>query len=316
MAWTVTVAKLEHGVADARDAVEEHRSFSTLAELARGLRWVDELAESRAVFRAAAVDLAERIEQRGTRGGPDAAEAAGYFALAGEPAAARAWADRAVAGLCEPLDASGAPVPEETIRRNRATAVATLYLIASAVKRILAERVAPSESSGQVPFDDWDWLELGFAVRARIAGETVPDHRRMLERAGLLGAGRDRRRVVRLARGVVARFSVTAADGTLIEARVDHEDPRWIAIVLDPRDEHYLSLDLSWGDGIGYQMSVAIDSESSPQQRLPYEGTDFREAIAAAADWFNADDDVFGRDGPWAARTLLEITRDVPVFAG
>jgi hypothetical protein len=83
--------------------------------------------------------------------------------------------------------------------------------------------------------------------------------------------------------------------------------------VLDPRDEHYLALLLSWGDVYGYEMSVALDSESSPQAQLPYEGTDFREAVAAAADWLSADDDVWGRDGSWAARTLLETTRDLPV---
>ena len=45
---------------------------------------------------------------------------------------------------------------------------------------------------------------------------------------------------------------------------------------------------------------------------LPYEGTDFREAVDAAADWL-AGGPVQGRDGSWAARTLREVTRELPV---
>ena len=57
-----------------------------------------------------------------------------------------------------------------------------------------------------------------------------------------------------------------------------------------------------------------IDRDSSRQQALPYRGRDFREAIAATADWFEART-LIGSDGTWAARTLAEITQDLPVRA-
>jgi hypothetical protein len=61
---------------------------------------------------------------------------------AGEPAAACAWADRAVGVLCEPLDASGAPLPEEAIARNRATAVSTLYVCGEPERALEPARVS------------------------------------------------------------------------------------------------------------------------------------------------------------------------------
>jgi hypothetical protein len=61
-------------------------------------------------------------------------------------------------------------------------------------------------------------------------------------------------------------------------------------------------------------LRLYVERESCPQDTLPYEGTDFREAIDAAADWL-AGPDLYGRDGTWAARTLTEITKDLPVTA-
>jgi hypothetical protein len=44
------LAELVDGVPSQREYVEEHRSWSTLEPLARGLRWIDESAESRKLF--------------------------------------------------------------------------------------------------------------------------------------------------------------------------------------------------------------------------------------------------------------------------
>ena len=114
--------------------------------------------------------------------------------------------------------------------------------------------------------------------------------------------------------GGIDRFAVTAADGGAIEASVNRETDDWIEITLDPREPHYLALAFGWDDDWGYQGELYLDRESSAQGDLPYEGRDFREAIAATADWFEGED-VFGRDGTWAARTLTAITRDLPVRA-
>jgi hypothetical protein len=170
-------------------------------------------------------------------------------------------------------------------------------VIESVVKTIVSARMAPFESSGQVPIGRWDWLEVGFAARARLAGEPLPGHREMLECAGLLGAGPSRR-IVRLmptsttrtparSRSCWTRATSTISRSTCPGATSSGIRCRWRSTPL-----------------------------SSPQERLPYEGDGLREAIAAVPDWFNADDDLGGRDGPWAARTLLEITKDLAVSTG
>jgi hypothetical protein len=78
-------------------------------------------------------------------------------------------------------------------------------------------RLEPTARSGLYPLHQRDWLEAGFVVRARVAGEPAPSHAVMLERAGLLGPGASRR-VVRVQPGGVDRFPVLAADGSEIEA--------------------------------------------------------------------------------------------------
>ena len=103
-----------------------------------------------------------------------------------------------------------------------------------------------------------------------------------------------------------------AADGSPIEASVDRETDDWIEITLDPRHPHYLALAFSWDEEWGYQGELYVDRESSAQGNLPYEGRDFREAIAATIDWLDGKN-LFGRDGTWAARTLAKISKDLPV---
>jgi hypothetical protein len=264
---------------------------------------------------------------------------------------------RAVDDLVRRRDAEGQLKSEDLLRRDASDAVKTLYVcgeldralalacehrvenlvvdlieaeragnlgrcdaaIDGLVAGLVSDRVAPSSASGRHPIHSWDWLEVCFEVRARIAGEPVPSHAVMLERAGLLGPGPSRR-VVRPEPGGVDRFAVTAADGTAIEASVDRRNADVIDIYLDPREddrgyEHYLALGFDWiSDGQGYVVRLYTEPSSSPQDVLPYEGPDFRAAVEAAADWLDGlGADAYGRDGTWAARILVQVTKDLPV---
>src|ERR1700742_4888268 len=100
MAWTLTKNDLTAAVAEARARVAERRTWSKLELLARGLRWLDESAESTRLFHDAATDAVWRIEEH--YGGGHAgsrSRTAGLFALAGEVETAREWGLRALDGL-------------------------------------------------------------------------------------------------------------------------------------------------------------------------------------------------------------------------
>ena len=347
MTWTISERELADGVQLARQELDEYRDWDTLEVLARAVRWAGELAESRRLFGEAATDAVDAIAGHGEYAGDVCSRTAGYFALAGEPEQGREWAARAVADFREPRDAHGDRKPDDLLLRDAGFAVETLSVcelpeqalalaaetgvrnaavelieaererradaIDAVVERLsrdlAAERVPPYDAYARYPVHVWDWLEFAFAARARATGEPQPSHREMLERSGLLGDGASGR-VARLEPGGIDRFNVTAADGTLVEATVDRANANSVEITLDPRDAHYLAVGLAWLDG--YSVDLYVDRDSSRQQALPYRGTDFAEAIAATADWFEGED-VFGRDGTWAARTLTEITIDFPV---
>ena len=348
MTWAVSAHELDEGVEERRRMLGERRAPDTLERLARALRWVDDLEESRRVFHEAAVAQVQSVEQHGRPSAATHSRTAGYFALAGELEPAREWAARAIDELLEPRDPYGDVRPEESRHRDAGEAVELWYVsgepdraltlareqgirnravelieaerdrdvdavdavIGGLTTRLVAERVPPHVAGGH-PIGAWDWLELAFETRAGTAGEPTPTHREMLERTGLLGGGPSRR-VARLEEGGVDRFTVDASDGSPIEATVDRERADWIEITLDPREEHYLSLGFDWYDDRGYRSELYLEPESSPQVGLPYVGTDFGEAVDAAADWLDGRD-VLGRDGTWAARTLRQITKDLPV---
>jgi hypothetical protein len=142
---------------------------------------------------------------------------------------------------------------------------------------------------------EWDLLELAYDVRARVAGEPAPSHGKILERSGLLGPGPSGR-VVCVDAGGVQRFPVAAADGTAIVASVDREEPEFVESALDPREREYLALAFEFDDEGGYLIKLYVVPATSPQGALPYEGSDFREAVESAADWLDGFE-VFGRDG-------------------
>jgi hypothetical protein len=273
------------------------------------------------------------------------------FVLAGEPERAREWGQRAVDELLQRRGRTGYRKPPEFVRDDAGRAVDIFYLCTereramalarehgldrlsvdvimaerdrdleraeSVIRRvsheIVAERLEPTERTGE-PLHLWDWLEAGFLVQSRIAGQNPPSHALMLERSGLLGPG-VRRQVVWPARGGVDRFPVLGPDGAHIEATIDRRDPSAVEITLDPReaDDRYLVLTFHWRQDNVYGISLWLEPLSSPQDVLPYQGPDFREAIDAAAD--RLDGTHFqGRDGTWAARTLREIAKDIQIL--
>ncbi len=344
MTWTISASALEQGVVDARARLARDAVWRTMEFLGRALRWVDELQESREWFRSAALYLLRHVEDRGLdRMGPRP-EIVGYYVLAGEPAAARDWCEPTV----ERLLARGGP-------RDQEQAVATRYLCgdpdgaealarefrvhhicldllgaerdgdvghcdaasARLVKSRVANRTAPGMSSGIYPIDGWDWLELSFQTRSLITGESVPSHAEILQRTGLLGPGPSTRRR-QPAPGGVDRVTVTAADGSVIQATIDRSEPGHAFIVLDPREDssydRYLAIGL-FMEGDSYTTLLYTEPESSPQDHLPHAGPDICEAIDAAADYLDGKD-FFGRDGTWAARTLRQITSDLPTADG
>ena len=349
MAWTVSKQSLLDGLAARRRRASERPHRAELEMLARAARWTDEVAESCEAFRRAAQDVIERVENRGRGDARSRVTTAGFFAMAGDLSATREWGIPAAEALVR--KAVEAPISRESLQGNIREAIATLYVCREwdravelsreflvrdvtlqllwaernrdvracdlAIERIarwiVAGRAAPFQASGWPgPIDPWDWLEIGFEVQARIAEEPVPTHTLMLERAGLLGPGPSRR-VARPQPGGIDRIPVTGADGARIEVVFDRRDSELIHIALDPRDEppyeFYLVLSFYW-DGAAYRIHLYTAPMTSHQDILPYEGPDFREAIEAAADWLDRPE-IYGRDGTWAARTLLEVTQEV-----
>jgi hypothetical protein len=352
MAWTLTAEELAAAVAEARADAAERNDWMQLEMLARGLRWLDQAAESSRVFHDAAIDVIQRIEVQGRGDARSRARTAGLFMLAGDREPARRWGRRAAKELLRRRDAKGFRWLPEIVHDNASRAVDTLYasgepeqalklasnhgidgtpavdlleaerggdlarcdrVVARVAAWIVAERLKPTAFSGLWPLHHWDWLEAGFVVRAHIAGEPSPSHALMLERAGLLGPGASRR-IVQPVAGGVDRFAVIAADGAQIEATIDRRDPSAVKITLDPREHGpYLALTVYWRDDVqSYGIWVWIEPQSSHQDALPYNGPDFREAVDAAADWLDGID-YHGRDGTWAARTLRELTTDLPL---
>jgi hypothetical protein len=328
MTWTVSRRQLNEGVSARRRHVGTDRPWVTLEMLARGLRWAGEAAESRRLFGEAALDLIARDEREGLSSGASRSRIAGFFALAGEHERARLWGLRAASDLA-PHDAvatlyvCGEPELAFALALAREYEPRTLVFellqaercgdlercdaaIQRLVARIAAARIAPCDASGGQPIDDWDWLELCFAARTRITGERPFCHAEILERTGLAGRGPSLR-VARLCAADVKRFPVTSADNTWIVAAVDRRNPDFVRVELDPRPDHYLVLAFDWiDDDQGYVIRVYTEPLTSPADVLPYEGRDFREAVVAAADWLDGMD-VYGRDGSWAARTLLDV---------
>lgn len=334
MAWQLSVEELGDGVREQRERVAGRRSWRTLEQLARGLRWVDLQRESERLFLEAAHDVIERVERQGRGSADMRSRTAGFFTLAGHPKPALEWGRRAVElftgraahDVVDTLYVAGDPEQALAIARKHDIRPWAVELIeaerdgkrcdafaARLVRHLVAGRTAPSESSGSHPIGLWDWLELAYLTDARITGEPTPSHTEMLTRAGLLAAARRPRRVARVEPGGVDHFPVTAADGTAIEATIDRSSADHVEIVLDPRHDHYFVLTFSWDVILGYVGRVYIEPLTSPQDVLPHDSQDFAEAIEAAVDWLDDLGELWDRDGPWAARTLRGVTQALPL---
>ena len=218
MSWGVNL----EDVARARDAllaeVAEHPNNHPLERLARAHRWLEEEDEARRRFREAAEQLETVLVPLGARGhgfdqphrlaavararsrrrapvvracgtDPDASrrDRGGSRYLSGVDAQAIEYAARAAAEEETPYPRIEAVATLAAARRDRRAEPA-----AEAVQRFTAvigdDRVPPDEESGSSTLSLFDWLEESFRVRSALRGEPVPDHRAMLDEAGLLRA--------------------------------------------------------------------------------------------------------------------------------
>lgn len=319
MPWRIAHVELVEGVREARAYVAERPSWRRMEQLARALRWVDELAESRAVFGRAALDVIERIERPGRGAASTRATTAGFFALAGDIERAREWAVRS--GEVDALYVSGALASGSHGRSNGAVLLDAERrrdvarcdaFLAATVTELRASRVLPSEASGMSPVHTWDWLELGCLVRARIVGERAPTHADMLRHVDLHADERHVPPTRRVVPGAVDRVAITAADGAPVEALIDREHPGYVELRLDPRRTHFLTLGFAWSDAHGYHGRVYTEPLSSHAADLDHDSRDFTDAVDAAADWLTtADWD--DRDCAWAARTLRALAATLPL---
>ena len=340
MAWHFSTRKLADGVAKRRARVDDDRAWDTLELLARGLRWSDDVEESRRLFHAAAVDLIERVEQRGRGDGPTRSRTAGFFRLAGELEQARDWAVRAVDELAErhsieeaveTLYAGGeAAAAEDLAGRHGVRTLATDLtaaerdgdlarieaLAARLAREIVAGRFAPYEAGGAYPLDAYDWLELVHFTRARVAGQLPPTHTEILQRSGLLGAREQSPRVTRVQPGATIRESVSGPDGTPVDVVVDRTSPEYVEITLDPREAGYLKVAFDWTDADGYTAQLFVEPGAGAHELLPHQSTDFRDAVEAAADWLVGVNDLYGKDATWAAGALRDVARAMPLGHG
>lgn len=324
-----------------RELVALMRSWVVLEALARGLRWIDEVAESERTFHDAAVDLIERVEQAGDGDAYSRARTAGFLVLAGEPDSAREWGVRAAdtwerAG--DSVEHDGAATVDTLLivgERERAVALARAHglrsrglelleaeadgdaqrceaLIATLVADLRADRSVPVDGSGESPVDTWDWLELAHLARARIVSEPAPTYTEMLSRSGVLEAAPRERRTVRIVGGDVERFSVAGADGVTVEAVVDRRDPACVEVRLEPRTAGYLAIRFLWTDGRGYHARLRTTPQGGDDHVFNAESPDVREVVGAAVDWLAAGE-LRVRDGPWAARTLRDVAARLPL---
>jgi hypothetical protein len=212
MSWGVNL----EAVARARDAllaeVAEHPSSHPLERLARAQRWLGEEDEARGRFREAAAH-AENVLNRWAREDTDAISRIGSLLWrARDPDAARGWFERAAQTQQRPddraeteylmgddrraLDHAGRAAAYPRLEAVQSLAAARLAGEAAqadeAVRRFAAviavDRTPPDEESGSSTLSLFDWLEEAFRARSALAGTPVPDHRAMLEEAGLLRA--------------------------------------------------------------------------------------------------------------------------------
>ena len=112
--------------------------------------------------------------------------------------------------------------------------------------------------------------------------------------------------------GAAERVRVVAADGSTVEAVVDRHDPGYAELELDPRAESYLAIRLLWSDDRGYHARLYTEPQGSHQYAFNATSRDVREVVDAAVDWL-ATGELRGHDGPWAARTLREVARQLPL---
>jgi hypothetical protein len=220
VSWGINLEDLAASRDVLRDELADRADSHTLEQLANAHRWLDEEDEARRRF-AEAADAAEAEFARWEREDPSALSRIGTLRLrAGDAGAASGWLDRAAAvedrpDRLAPLsylrgDADAAarharsvlaeePPPYPWMdgiaalarARRDGDAAAAEEAVAHFATAVRADRTRPDEASGSADLSLLGWLDQAFRVRAALTGEDPPDHRAMLEAAGLLRAEPD-----------------------------------------------------------------------------------------------------------------------------
>ena len=137
----------------------------------------------------------------------------------------------------------------------------------------------------------------------------------MLRRTGWLAEAPVVQRAVRVQAGGVDRVPITGADDAPIEAIVDRQDADYVELRLDQRPEHYLAIGFAWSHARGYHARLYTEPLTSPAFDFPHDSRDFTDTVDAAAAWLESVD-LGNRDGSWAARTLRDLTAQLPLSQG
>ena len=184
MAWGLTREDLVAARDAAARQLAEDPHPRTEEQLARAHRWLDEDEAARRLFRAAATHTGARARERGRE--PRWFEYGFALRLAGDAEAALAAFARAPSDEPEvQYLLGGKPAGKDFWPRTlRALANGDVSCRDEIVALVRAGRGDPS--SNPYGFTLWDLLEESFRVEAERSGTPVPDHRTMLERAGLL----------------------------------------------------------------------------------------------------------------------------------
>jgi len=322
MAWHIDSAALQRSRDEAlRDAADEP-GWDTYERAGRAERWLDS-PDSERWFRRAADFIDRKIERKGRGDAEFRAHAGGLLMLAADAGAARPWLKKALKevrrddepdvaehaallyllGLDDELLELLADHPgEEPLLEALATARSSgdAGSIPAAreqlVEVIRGARDLPGASSGEIPWNTWDWLEETFAVQGRTLS-----HEQILGETGLVAAKARpaRRRSARLPRP--RTLVQTMPDGDETQARLEVSSDGSASAVLDPREGSVWSVDfLPAPDGYttGYKLGSDAGSDYDDKGG-PYES--FDAAADGAADWLRAV------GAPWAAHTLTAL---------
>jgi tetratricopeptide (TPR) repeat protein len=200
MPWALDPAALVAAREEAAAQAVEFGGNTAYQRLGRAHRWLDEDEPARSAFAEAAADLQALIERGRGKNASTFQKLGHLLRLAGDADSARAAFGQALTMDPQPpreaelrymLGEDPGPhdgFKAQTMRALRTGDASAIAAAREAIVRALrAERSAPDYTASELTL--YDLLEETFRVEAELSGAPVPDHRAMLERAGLLAAG-------------------------------------------------------------------------------------------------------------------------------